>query len=74
VSGNTSNSNGSDGICTGVGSNVYGNEVHGNTGHGLNLATQTGYSQNVISQNTAGTVINGTPAGLNVCDGGLTCP
>lgn len=74
LSGNTADSNGDDGISTTVGCNVIGNTVRGNSGHGLNLATQTGYSGNVISQNVAGTVLNGVPAGNNVCNGSTTCP
>ena len=50
------------------------NTVRGNTGHGLSLATQTGYSTNVVSQNVAGTVLNGVPAGGNVCNGTTVCP
>ncbi len=47
-----------------------------NTGFGLNLGTQSGYRENVISGNTAGTV---TGTGLvnlcnNACNGTATCP
>jgi parallel beta-helix repeat protein len=74
VSGNTADSNGGDGISTTVSCNVVGNTVRGNTGHGLSLATNTGYSSNVVSTNTAGTVLNGVPAGGNVCNGTTVCP
>ena len=74
LSGNTADSNGGDGISTTVGCNVIGNTVRGNTGRGLNLATQTGYSNNVVSVNIAGTVLNGVPAGGNVCNGTTVCP
>jgi parallel beta-helix repeat protein len=49
VSGNTSNDNGDDGICADHGCTLIGNTVRGNTGYGLDLSTDTGYSQNVIS-------------------------
>jgi len=76
VSGNTSNDNGSDGICTHVGCNVIGNTVRGNTGAGLNLSGNTGYSQNVIStiNQIGSTVLNGVPTGSNLCNGNTTCP
>jgi hypothetical protein len=77
VSGNTANNNKTSGICTGLGSNVFGNTVRGNTAFGLNLTPDTGYSQNVITGNTLGTVFNGMPTGLNLCRQGgtiTTCP
>jgi hypothetical protein len=74
VSANTVNSNAGDGIETLEGCNVTGNITRFNGGFGLNLAPGTGYSQNVIYQNTGGTVFNGVSAGLNVCNGTTTCP
>ena len=74
VSGNTANNNGNDGICSLQGTNVIGNTVDNNTGFGLNLANAVGYSGNVVWNNTAGTVLNGTAAGNNVCNGTTTCP
>ena len=74
VSGNTADDNGGDGICTHERCTLTGNTVHGNTGYGFDLSTDAGYSQNVISSNTAGTVLNGVSAGLNVCNGVATCP
>jgi parallel beta-helix repeat protein len=74
VSGNTADDNGGDGICTHERCTLIGNTMHGNAGYGLDLSTDAGYSQNVISGNTAGTVLNGVSAGLNVCNGVATCP
>jgi hypothetical protein len=47
-----------------------------NTGFGLNLGSSSGYRENVISSNTAGTV-TGTGIvnlGDNACNGSTTCP
>lgn len=74
VSANTSNSNAGDGFCTLQGGNVTGNTARGNGGFGMNLSPGTGYSQNVIFENTGGTVFNGVSAGLNVCNGNPACP
>jgi hypothetical protein len=74
VSGNTATSNGGDGIQAGAGSNVIGNTATENTAVGLNLTTGIGYSQNVIRNNTGGTVDSGVSAGGNVCNGSTTCP
>ena len=74
VSGNTANSNGDDGIATGSLGQVYGNIAASNGHVGLNLSTNTAYSQNSVNNNTGGTVISGVPAGLNVCNGSTTCP
>ena len=76
VSGNTASYNGADGIYASYGSTVSGNTVRGNTGYGLNFGgSQSAYSENVISSNTAGTV-NGTAVqlGQNACNGNTTCP
>lgn len=75
VSGNTASSNTSDGIDTGAANLVTGNAASGNTGFGLNLRfTSTGYSNNVMSGNTGGTVSSGTPTGQNLCNASTTCP
>jgi len=50
------------------------NAVHSNVGYGLNLGSQSGYRENVITNNTTGTVTGGVDAGANVCNGSLTCP
>jgi hypothetical protein len=47
-----------------------------NVGYGLKIAgSDSAYSENVISNNTAGTV-NGTGVqlGQNACNGDTTCP
>ncbi len=74
ILGNTANENGGDGISASSGSTVLGNTVRLNTGFGLNLVSPSGYRENVISNNTAGTVFGGVNAGNNVCNGLLTCP
>ncbi len=64
-----------DGIeISGPASSVRANTVRDNTGVGLRLGAATGYSQNVIDSNTAGTVVGGVQMGTNVCDGTTTCP
>lgn len=76
VSGNTAYLNAGDGIQTSSGATVWGNTVRVNTGFGLNLGAQSGYRENVISSNTAGTV-TGTGIvnlGSNACNGSTTCP
>jgi parallel beta-helix repeat protein len=76
VSGNAAYDNGADGIQVHNGSTVSGNTVRGNTGYGLNFTgSDAAYSENVISNNTAGT-INGSAVqlGQNACDGNTTCP
>ena len=74
VSGNTATSNDGDGIQAGAGSNVTGNTAAENDLFGLNLTTGVGYSQNVVRNNTGGTVDGGVSAGGNVCDDSVTCP
>ncbi|MBK7951061.1 MAG: right-handed parallel beta-helix repeat-containing protein [Deltaproteobacteria bacterium] len=76
ISGNTAFENGGDGIFSGVGSTITGNTVRSNKGFGLNLGVQCGYRENVITNNTAGTV-SGTGLvnlGNNACNGSATCP
>ena len=73
ASDNTANSNGNYGISAGTGSTIQGNTVRSNTVIGLALSTQSAYRENTISSNGA-TVLFGTDAGGNVCNGSLTCP
>lgn len=64
-----------DGIQCGAGCLVRENTTRDNTGQGINfISSGSAYSDNVISGNTAGTVLGGTNAGGNVCNGSLTCP
>ena len=76
VSGNAASTNGSDGIRVDEGSTVSGNTMRGNTGNGLRfIGSDSAYSGNVISSNTAGTITgSGVEFGQNVCDGNTTCP
>jgi hypothetical protein len=73
VTNNTSVGNGADGIycsnCT-----VVANTVKGNGGYGLALAGNTGYGNNFVNLNTAGTVQGGVQIDVNVCNGSSTCP
>ncbi len=75
VSGNTAYENDGNGIFVLAGSTVWGNTVHLNAGFGLTLA-QSGYRENVISSNSAGTVTGIGPVNLgnNACNGSTTCP
>lgn len=64
------------GIAAGSGSTISGNTARLNTGFGLDLGFQSGHRENVIANNTAGTV-NGATAlnlGNNACNGSATCP
>jgi len=76
VSDNTTYLNGDNGIEVGNGSTVSGNTVRINTGYGIDFnGSESAYSGNVISNNTAGTV-SGTAVqlGQNACNGNTTCP
>lgn len=76
VSGNSAYDNGGDGIEAQTGSTLVGNTVRLNGGFGLNLLSKSGYRENVITDNAAGTV-NGTSLvnmGNNACEGSTSCP
>jgi parallel beta-helix repeat protein len=73
ASDNTANSNGSYGISAGPGSTIQRNTVRSNAVVGLALSTQSAYRENTISSNGV-SVLFGTDAGGNVCNGSLTCP
>lgn len=76
VSGNSAYDNDGDGIQTGGADLVRSNSVRGNAGFGLRLGIQSGYRENVVTSNTAGSV-TGTDVvnlGNNTCDGSLVCP
>jgi hypothetical protein len=74
VIGNTAWGNEDDGIATTSGCAVQGNTVRRNLGYGLRLWPTDAYRENVITDNTVGTVTGGVNAGDNVCNGSLTCP
>jgi parallel beta-helix repeat protein len=76
ISGNTAYNNGHHGFSVNRGSTVSGNTARSNTGYGLQfLDTDSAYSENVISNNTAGTVIGtAVQLGQNACNGNTTCP
>jgi hypothetical protein len=76
VSGNSAYENGGNGIQSNSGATVSGNTVRANGGFGLSLASQSGYRENVISNNTAGTVSGPSAVNLgdNACNGSTTCP
>ncbi|MFO0690010.1 MAG: right-handed parallel beta-helix repeat-containing protein [Myxococcota bacterium] len=78
VSGNTAHQNVGHGIQTGSGCAVTGNAVRANGGFGLVMGPQSGFRENVISNNQTGSVgLIGSPAALNLgdnaCDGTSTC-
>jgi hypothetical protein len=68
--------NGADGIRAISGCNVHRNTARSNGGYGLNLGSQSAYRDNVITINTAGTVLGATAVdmGGNSCNGTATCP
>ena len=74
VSGNTAIDNVGGGIFASSGSTIQRNTVDSNGGFGLFLKLTAGYRENVITDNTLGTVSGGVNAGGNVCNGSLTCP
>ena len=67
-----------DGIECGSGCIVRGNSVRSNRGYGLNLGGDSAYSENVVTNNTTGTVTgvgSANSLGLNYCAGtGVTLP
>ena len=73
-------SNGGNGILTGVASLVRGNTAENNGSFGLSLSTETGYAQNVLSNNNGGNanpqVSGGVEIGsnTNICGGAALCP
>lgn len=75
---NTSYLNGGDGITIPQflvgGSIVQGNTVRFNSGYGLNLSAESAYSENIITANTAGTVLGGISVDVNFCDTSSFCP
>lgn len=74
VSGNTVYSNGGNGIRTQGGSTVQRNTVSANGAYGLLLVSPAAYGENVITNNTVGTVNGGVNLGSNSCNGTTTCP
>ncbi len=66
-------SNGGNGILTGPASLVRGNTAEDNGGFGLSLDAETGYVQNVLSNNNGGSgnpqVNGGVEMGTNICGG-----
>jgi hypothetical protein len=72
VTGNTSSYNADDGIRL-TGGIATGNTLFRSTGHGLDMDSSAGYSNNVLSGNTAGDATGGVDLGGNLCSGVL-CP
>lgn len=64
---------GDDGIVCLNGCNVRGNTSRSNFENGLQLGAETGYRENVLSNNTSTAVVGGVNLGENLCDGTL-CP
>lgn len=81
---NNSGPDGSIGIKTGSGSIVTGNSVRGHRtslsapGYGLQLANDSGYSNNVLTDNNLGNtsqqVSGGIEIGINLCGANTSCP
>jgi parallel beta-helix repeat protein len=75
VSGNTVSNHEGDGIRAFNGCVVQGNSSLDNARYGMVLGISgSGYRNNVITDNTMGTVSGGVNAGGNICNGSLTCP
>ena len=66
---NSSRENKGRGISTGGGCILNGNSATDNTGFCLGLGSSSGYTNNVIDSNTAGTVTGGVSLGQNLCNG-----
>jgi hypothetical protein len=72
--------NGGNGVLTGAASFVRGNTAENNGSFGLSLGTETGYGQNVLSNNNGGNanpqVSGGVEIGANtnICGGAALCP
>ena len=74
VSGHTAYQNGSDGIVADSGSGVQRNTVRRNGSYGLNLDPDVAYRENVITNNTVGSVLGGVNMFSNSCNGKTSCP
>jgi hypothetical protein len=74
VSGNSVRSTGGNGISATEGSLVLGNRVSHSQGVGLLLDATTGYTNNVLSNNTGGDVSGGIQIGTNLCATDTICP
>lgn len=74
VSGNTAYDNGEKGIVAFGECLIQGNSFTNNAGFGMVLSVTDGYRENVISNNTLGTVSSGFNLGANLCDANDTCP
>lgn len=74
ILGNTAYLNGVDGIYAGSGSTVQNNTVRSNGVYGLALEPDVAYRENVVTDNTMGTVVGGVNMLGNSCNGLTTCP
>ena len=74
ISGNTAWGNGADGVDAGFGCTVQGNTAQRNLGYGLRLSFSAAYRENVVTENTVGTVTGGMNMGANSCNGSVSCP
>ena len=75
VTNNVITLNGGDGINAGSAALVVGNAVSSNTGTGIVLIGTSGYGQNVVNNNSGGTISAAvSQLGINVCDANTTCP
>ena len=53
---------------------IEGVTVENNGGAGIQLIGGSGYTDNVVNNNTGGTIVGGVEMGTNVCDTDTTCP
>jgi hypothetical protein len=76
--GDATNPTTDDGIECSIGCTVRGNTVSSNSGYGLTLGVDSVFRQNVVTDNTTGTVTGGIDRGDNYCAGNGTgtdfCP
>lgn len=75
----SSNVNGRYGIYSLGGATIIGNNIRGNTSHGLSMSTGDGYGMNVLTENNGGNANAQTTGfnvqiGTNICGINTTCP
>jgi hypothetical protein len=74
VAGNVLEGNDGDGLNLDGEGVVLGNTATGNNGFGLRLSDGSGYGQNAVSANVAGTVTGGLELNENICAYTVSCP
>jgi hypothetical protein len=74
IKNNSSTSNQGDGIWMDLSGTVFENVALGNADFGMRLGFSVAYSQNMVRENTNGTITGGVATGTNLCNGNTTCP